>query len=277
MNRYCHTKTANRGFKRSRRSGGRGGHTAKVADNDGKGQQRRTRRKTKTRPEASWNKTLGVNCSRFSVERSLKHSGLFWLNPAIDGRHNISALQIEFHLFASLLETTSTAKNHDQTWSSDGHDDGLCGHGLDQQRPSAASGWGHSLHGAELHVEPEVSSRRRQPMRLRMGSGRLRKLPLHQGSGRHLRRQAHEVRDLRWGIDVLQLQPLHRLFHQDIRLLRWQTLHLVEEEELAGTFCLIIMNLFSPKSNTPLTRDTHSNCVLCTHTHNNYVHTLYGR
>jgi len=269
MNRYCHTKTANRGFKR--RSSGRGGN-AKVAatsrTDKSKG-QRRTRRKTK--PEASSsrkarNKTLGVGHSRFSVERSLKHSGLFWLDirTATDGRHNISALQIEFHWFASLLETTNPAAKKSlthqngcsQTWSDDGTDnDGLCGRGLDH---SAASSWGHSLHGAELHDESSVSGGRRVPMHLRMGGGRLRKHPLHQGSGRMVRRQAHEVRDLRRGIDVLQLQPLLRLLDEDIPVLRRQTLHLVEGDRrkkmslLGATFSrLIIMEFFfPPKSDT---------------------------
>lgn len=56
-------------------------------------------------------------------------------------------------------------------------------------------------------------------VQIRLGAGRLRRADLHQGTRRPMRGQAHALRHLRRGPDVLQLQPLLRMLSQDVRVL----------------------------------------------------------
>jgi len=203
MNRYCYEPRYKKGYWN---------RFKKVA------LQPQPGRRQKSKPRSakkSRNKTTSISQDRFSVERLLKHSGLFGL-AAITYRGNVRSSQIEFHIFASLLNTSNKRTNPinnqygGKTWGKRQEAfnlGGLCcrcglaGFAMGPQRILR-----HALQQSrQLRNERTLPGERRIEVPVRLGKGRLRKHPLHQGSGRIVRREVRKVRGLRRGIVLRQL------------------------------------------------------------------------
>lgn len=229
MNRYCFQTRYKKGYWNCFKK-------AVQPQPGGRGKRRRSNKPRSIKK--SRNKTSGISQDRFSVERLLKHSGLFGL-AAITYRSNVRASQIEFHIFTSLLTSATTNNNNKrtdpiihqyggETWGKVFVLGSLCCYrGLDGITTGSQRIVRHALQ-RELHDESSFPRWRRVPMHVRLGKGRLRKHTLSKRSGHIVRRKAGQVRDLRWGIAVLQLQPMHRMFIKNVRMFPRSTLHLVK-------------------------------------------------